>query len=128
MSAPKPKLPPRPSVLLVDDEAAIRDVLRLGLASQFDVEDAGSTSEAEAMMATRNYDVVVCDHMMPVEEGLPFLMRARKMFPKTQRILLTGYVNPELLSRSTELAGLAGCLMKPVNAADLAAAIRFAIQ
>lgn len=128
MSAPKPKFPPRPVVLIVDDEAPIRDVLRLGLASQFDVEDASSTSEAEAMMATKQYDVVVCDHMMPVEEGLPFLMRARKMFPKTQRILLTGYVNPELLSRSTELAGLAGCLMKPVNAVDLAAAIRFAIQ
>ena len=128
MSAHPPKTPPRPVVLLVDDEQGIRDVLRLGLQNQFDVDDASSTSEAEAMLATRHYDVVVCDHLMPVEEGLPFLMRARKMFPKTQRILLTGYVNPELLSRSSELAGLAGCLMKPVNAVDLAAAIRFAIQ
>jgi CheY-like chemotaxis protein len=128
MCATKPKLLPRPVVLLVDDEVSIRDVLRLGLENQFEVEEAASTSEAEAMMATRHYDVVVCDHMMPVEEGLPFLMRARKMFPKTQRILLTGYVNPELLSRSSELAGLAGCIMKPVNAVDLAAAIRFAIQ
>ena len=49
------------------------------------------------MMATKHYDVVVCDHIMPDEEGLPFLMRARKSFPKTQRILLTGYINPELL-------------------------------
>ena len=128
MSATTYQPPPRPTVLLVDDEAAIRDVLKLGLAKEFDVEDASSTNEAQMMMATKHYDAVVCDHLMPDEEGLPFLIRARKMFPKTQRILLTGYINPELLSRSTELAGLAGCLMKPTNASELADAIRFALQ
>jgi CheY-like chemotaxis protein len=127
MSAPNSPTPPRPTVLLVDDEAAIRTVLCLGLAAQFDIEEAASAGEAQMMMATKHYDVVVCDHIMPEEEGLPFLMRARKLFPKTQRILLTGYVNPELLSRSTELAGLAGCVMKPVNASDLAEAINFAL-
>jgi len=127
MSALPPEAPPRPTVLLVDDEAQIRDVLRLGLGAEFDVEEARSANEAELMMATRHYDVVVCDHMMPDEEGLPFLMRARKLFPKTQRILMTGYINPELLSRSTQLAGLAGCVMKPITAADLAEAIRFAL-
>ncbi len=128
MCANAPQTPPRPVVLIVDDEAPIRDVLRLGLQKEFEIEEAGSTAEAEAMLATRHYDVIVCDHIMPVEEGLPFLMRARKMFPRTQRILLTGYINPELLSRSTELAGLAGCVMKPVNSSELADAIRFAIQ
>ena len=117
----------RPTVLVVDDEAPVRGVLRLGLDPLFDVEEARSANEAELMMATRHYDVIVCDHIMPDEEGLPFLMRARKLFPKTQRILLTGYVNPELLSRSTELAGLAGCVMKPVNAVELAEAINFAL-
>ncbi len=127
MTARKPNLPVRPVVLLVDDEAAIRDVLVLGLRSHFDVEAASSTHEAELMLATRAYDVIVCDHLMPDEEGLPFLIRARQKFPKVQRILLTGYINPELLSRSTELAGLASCLMKPVAAPDLIAAIRQAL-
>ena len=127
MRAPPPQLAPRPTVLLVDDEASIRDVLRLGLQEEFDVEEAASANEAELMMATRHYDVIVCDHIMPEEEGLKFLIRSRQLFPKTQRILLTGYINPELLSRSTEVAGLAGCLMKPVNADQLAKAIRFAL-
>ena len=118
---------PRPAVLLVDDEAPVRDVLRLTLRDHFDVETAGSTNEAEMMMATHHYDVVVCDHLMPGEEGLVFLTRARKQFPQVQRILLTGYVNPELLSRSTAVAGLAGCLMKPVSAQALIDAIRLAL-
>jgi DNA-binding NarL/FixJ family response regulator len=125
MSNPAPD--PRPVVLLVDDEPAIREVLMLGLKAHFDVEAANSAQEAEMMMATRNYDVVVCDHLMPDEKGLEFLTRARMNFPQVQRILLTGYVNPELLSRSTQVAGLAGCLMKPVSSTALIEAIRLAL-
>ena len=123
---PRPP-PPRPVVLLVDDEAAIRDVLELGLKELFDVECARSADEAEMMLATRTFDVVVCDHLMPGEEGLTFLTRARTQFPKVQRILMTGYINPELLSRSTNLAGLSGCLMKPLSATTLIEAIRLAL-
>ncbi len=123
---PRP-VPPRPSVLLVDDEPPVLDVLELGLKEHFDVERARSASEAEMMMATANYDVIVCDHLMPDEEGLKFLTRAKTQFPKVQRILMTGYINPELLSRSTSMAGLSGCLMKPVAPADLIAAIRLAL-
>jgi two-component system response regulator HupR/HoxA len=64
---------------------------------------------------------------MPEEEGLAFLVRARKQFPQVQRILLTGYMNPELLSRSTSIAGLASCLMKPISGATLIEAIRIAL-
>ena len=127
MTARQQIVPIRPTVLIVDDEQGIRDVLTLGLAKDFEVESARSANEAEAMLATRHYDVIVCDHLMPDEEGLTFLIRARTQFPKVQRILLTGYMNPELLSRSTELAGLASCIMKPVAAPDLIAAIRLAL-
>lgn len=119
--------PPRPVVLLVDDEAAIRDVLELGLKDHFDVECARSANEAEIMMATRSYDVIVCDHLMPDEEGLAFLTRARTQFPQVQRILMTGYINPDLLSRSTSIAGLSGCLMKPVSTPALVEAIRLVL-
>jgi DNA-binding NtrC family response regulator len=124
--APDPVQPPI-AVLLVDDETEIREVMALGLKEYFEVESACSASEAEMMLATRSYDVVVCDHLMPEEEGLPFLVRARRQFPKVQRILVTGYINPELLSRSTTMAGLAGCFMKPVNMAEVVQAIRLAV-
>ena len=124
---PSRPLPPRPVVLLVDDEPEMRAVMELGLKDHFDVETAPSTAEAEMMLGTRSYDVIVCDHLMPEEEGLPFLTRARRQFPQVPRILVTGYINPELLSRSTALAGLAGCLMKPVNMAELLDMIRLAL-
>lgn len=116
----------RPVVLLVDDEPEMLKVLELGLREHFEVECAGSANEAEMMLATRSYDVMVCDHLMPDEEGLAFLVRARRQFPRVQRILLTGYVNPDLLSRSSGVAGLAACLMKPVSTPALVEAIRLA--
>ncbi|MCX6955959.1 MAG: response regulator [Verrucomicrobia bacterium] len=127
MSASSGHTPSRPVVLIVDDEAQLREVLQLGLGAEFEVETARSADEAELMMATREFDVVVCDHLMPGEEGLVFLSRAKKQFPRTQRILLTGYMNPELLSRSIAVAGLAACLMKPVSTPDLILAIRQAL-
>jgi CheY-like chemotaxis protein len=126
MNAPRPPLP-RQSVLLVDDEQDILNVVTLGLNPHFDIETARSAAEAEMMLATKSYDVVVCDHLMPDEEGLTFLTRARTQFPKVQRILVTGYINPELLSRSSSVAGLAGVLMKPVNTAELIQTIRLAV-
>ena len=118
----------RPVVLLVDDEPALLDSMRQGLATEFDLDFAASAEEAELMMATRNYDVVVSDHLMPGEEGLQFLIRAGSRRPATRRILLTGYMNPELISRSVAVANLSSCLVKPIHAAELAKAIRAALR
>jgi thioredoxin reductase (NADPH) len=117
----------KPVVLLVDDEIEICTVLELGLKDQCDVESARSAEEAELMLATRNYDVIVCDHLMPEEEGIAFLTRAMRLFPKVRRILMTGYTNPELLARCTGLADLSGCLVKPVRAAEMMVAINQAL-
>ena len=119
--------PGKPAVLLVDDELEIRKVLQIALQEHFEIESASSAQEAEMMLGTGAYDVVVCDHLMPGEEGLAFLTRARTQFPKVQRILITGYMNPELISRSTMVAGLSGCLMKPVSMPALVEAIRLAL-
>ena len=114
--------------MLVDDEPALLETFRLGLGGEFDLDLADSAEEAERRMATRAYDVVVCDHLMPGEEGLQFLIRASERYPRTQRILITGYMNPELLSRDVALARLATCLLKPVKATELAEAIRRAAK
>jgi DNA-binding NtrC family response regulator len=117
-------VPARLAVLLVDDELPLLDTFRLGLGNEFDLDCAESAAEAERKMAARSYDVIVCDHLMPGEEGLHFLIRASARHPRTQRILITGFMNPEMLAQNIALAGLSACLLKPVKAAELAAAIR----
>jgi DNA-binding NarL/FixJ family response regulator len=119
--------PARRPVLLVDDEPAFLDAMSQGMAGEFEVVTAASAAEAVSRMAMRKYAVVICDHILPGEAGLDFLIRMRERHPETRRILLTGYINPELLSRSLEVAGLSACMLKPVRAAELAKAVREAL-
>ncbi len=105
----------RPKVLIVDDEEALLHVMRLRLEEDYEVETANSTAEADVQLGLQRFDVVMADHLMPGETGLDFLMRVREHFPKTKRILVTGYLNPELISRAQMLAELSGYLLKPVS-------------
>ena len=116
--------PSRPLVLVGDDEVEIRLALKLGLEAEFEVHLASSAEEAEGMLATCGYNALLCDHLMPGEDGLPFLMRMRQKYPDVHRIMMTSYINPELLARSEALAGLSACLMKPLSLPVLIAAIR----
>jgi two-component system, NtrC family, response regulator HupR/HoxA len=119
--------PGRPVVLLVDDESELLDVLGEGMKNEFTVETAASAEEADLLMASSGYDVLICDHMLPGEAGLEFLIRMSERHPGTRRIMLTGYMNPELISRSVAVARLSACLLKPVKAAALATAVRTAL-
>lgn len=117
----------RGPVLLVDDEPALLDAMKQGMAVEFDVETATSAAEAETLIGARRYAALICDHMLPGEAGLDFLVRMRELHPEMRRILLTGYMNPELISRSVAVAELSACLIKPVHAAELAEAVRAAL-
>lgn len=124
---PLPESSRRPAVLIVDDETQLLEAMREGLAAEFDVTTATCAAEAEMLLGSREFAVLVCDHMMPGESGLDFLVRMRESHPDTRRILVTGYMNPELLSRSVTVAELAACLLKPVKTADLAGSVRAAV-
>ncbi|HEY5080009.1 MAG TPA: response regulator [Opitutaceae bacterium] len=127
MAAPEPKPKGLPVVLLVDDEPLLLDTLGEDLKETCRVYTAKSAAEAETMLAARRYDVIVCDHMLPGEQGLDFLMRAMEMVPTTRRILITGYTSPEFIGRSTALGGLSACLIKPMRSSEIVAAIRAAL-
>ncbi len=122
---PKPR--PVPVVLLVDDEPLLLDSLGQELQDSCKLYTAASAAEADLRLAARRYDVVVCDHMLPGEQGLDFLSRIMELMPSTKRILITGYTSPEFISRSIAIAGLSACLVKPVRASEIAAAIRAAL-
>ncbi len=120
--------PVKPLVLIVDDEQPFLDMLEQAFADDFDLITLTSAAAAEKLMAMRRFEVVVCDYLMPGEMGLDFLVRCAERWPQTRRILLTGYINPELLSRSMAIADLSACLLKPLRPAELAQAIRAALK
>jgi len=117
----------KPTVLLIDDEPNILELMRVGLERDYEIETAGSAEDASLLTGTRQYDVIVCDQVMPGQNGLEFLMQSAERQPGTRRILLTGYINPELLSRAVPLAGLSACIIKPAHPNELRVAIQKAL-
>jgi two-component system phosphate regulon response regulator PhoB len=68
-----------PHILVVEDEAALADLIRYNLAAEgLRVAIAGSGEEAELMVAEDAFDLVVLDWMLPGMSGLEFCRRLRK--------------------------------------------------
>ncbi len=111
--------PKKDAVLLVDDEKALLDVFSTALSPVFDITTASTAREADFILQKKQFKVVVADHLMPGGNGMNFLVRAREEFPHMQRILVTGYMKPEMLLRSVNEAALFRYLLKPVAIGEL---------
>ena len=118
----------RAAILVVDDERPILDMFSQALEPFFEVVTATSAREAEFAMRKRVFKVVVADHLMPGGNGMSFLVRCREEYPHTQRVLVTGYMKPEMLLRSVNEAALYRYLLKPVQMTDLVRIVQDAVR
>jgi DNA-binding NtrC family response regulator len=116
------------AVLLVDDEKPLLEVFASALAPYFDITMAGTAREADFLLQKKAFKVVVADHLMPGGNGMNFLVRAREEFPHMQRILVTGYMKPEMLLRSVNEAALFRYLLKPVSMPELVKVVQDAAK
>ena len=119
---------PRGAVLLIDDEKPLLSLFAEALSPFFEVAMATSTREAGLIMHKKAFKVVVCDHLMPGGNGLSFLVDIREEYPNTQRVLVTGYMKPEMLLRSVNEAALFRYLLKPVAMAELVKVVQDAAK
>ncbi|MGV6851942.1 MAG: phosphate regulon transcriptional regulator PhoB [bacterium] len=82
-------------ILIVEDEQAIREMLRYALEQKgFVVDEAESAQQAREKMAELRPDLVIVDWMMPGESGIKFIGRLRKdsVFSSLPVIMLTARV------------------------------------
>jgi response regulator RpfG family c-di-GMP phosphodiesterase len=111
-------------ILLVDDEPALRELLRATFeGADVSVDEAESGLEAEARIRRRRPDVIVLDLRMPGMDGVELCKRL-KAEPRTREIpivLLTG-ADPEE-ARRAQRAGAAALVRKPFSPLDLLAVV-----
>ena len=103
---------PQTSVLIVDDEPAVRDLMSrwvsgLGLRPQ----TAANAAEALATLERQPYDVAVIDVMMPGHDGLWLTNELRRVQPHTAVIVATACA--ELMSGDAQPGLIADFLIKP---------------
>ncbi len=80
-------------VIVADDEAGIRELMRTLLSLEPDFEvvgQAGDGVEAVELVSALHPDLVVIDISMPVMDGLEAISRIRKVSPATRVAVLSG--------------------------------------
>ena len=112
----------RPTILAVDDEEGILDVIRLGLEDDFDVVTATSGSEALDLLAHRHVDVVLLDLRMPDMGGEEVLRRLGSARTRPPVIVVTVVRQTETVVECMKL-GAVDYVTKPWDSGELRATI-----
>jgi len=110
----------RHKVLIVDDEPAIRDSYRRVLKVNYDVDVAENSEAALSLIEQCSYDVILCDVIMPGQDGVGFAKVLSDRHPEQARSLMfcTGGVLEAAQERF--LSGWSnGYLRKPLSAQEL---------
>ncbi|OQX25965.1 MAG: Fis family transcriptional regulator [Desulfobacteraceae bacterium IS3] len=117
-----------PSVMVIDDEASIRQSLS-GLLSDegFDVATASNGYEALKIIESESPDLVLLDIWMPGIDGIETLKEIKKNNPFVQVIIITGHGNIETAVKATKL-GAFDLIEKPLSIDKVLVAIHNALN
>ena len=103
----------RPRVLVVDDEASIRDLLSKTLAlAEYDVDVAPDGRSALERMRMYSYDLLIADLKMPGMDGLTVIREAKRYKGDLPVIIITGFSTEASAIEAVNL-GVSGYLTKP---------------
>ena len=119
-------------VLIMDDEADVRKVVRLTLEKAgYEVMEAEDGEKAiEEIQRGENpilMDTIICDIRMPKINGVEAIDYFQKQFPRVPLIVMTGH--PDLEMATSVLArGVVAYLVKPVDSEKLVATVAKAVD
>lgn len=115
-----------PSILVVDDEAIIRDLCSRIL-KDYRILQAENGQEALRILDQETVDLILVDIMMPVMNGLDLLQRVKDENPEQLVIIMTGFADKEIILRALK-AHADDFIQKPINLLQLKTAIMKALE
>jgi CheY-like chemotaxis protein len=81
---------PRPRLLLVEDDPAVRRSLRRMLEDVYAVEEAGTLAEASAALQAWSFAAVLTDYQLPDGLGTAILEQSQRAIRGSRRVLMSG--------------------------------------
>jgi excisionase family DNA binding protein len=112
----------RPRVLVVDDEASIRELLSKTLAlAEYEVDTAPDGRAAVERLRLGQYDLLIADLKMPGMDGLSLIREAKRFKGDLPVIIITGFSTESSAIEAVNL-GVAGYLTKPFRVPQVLAA------
>ncbi len=105
------------SILVADDEAPQRQLMRAVLEKDFAVVTAANGEEARQLLSQRSFDLVITDERMPMMSGSELLRWMRENAPETPVVVLTAFGSIQTAVEAIKL-GAADYLTKPLKSPD----------
>lgn len=100
-------------VLILDDELEILKALKRLLHREYDVDIFTSGTDAIRALEETDFPIIISDMRMPIMDGAEFLEKAHELSPISQKILLTGFSDPEDTSRAVNKGHINFYINKP---------------
>ncbi len=120
-----------PRVLLIEDEASIRAVLKDILKDQkelkLEVDEAKDGAEGLAKLESEHYDLAFCDIKMPKMDGMEVLQKAKEKGIATTFVMISAHGTTEIAVDATKL-GAYDFLQKPPDLNRLLITLRNALD
>ncbi len=114
-------------VLVVDDEADIRDVLAFELGREgFEAATAASGLDALAAARGRHFDLAITDLKMPGMDGIATLEGLKAIDPSIRVLIATGYASEQTRARCMA-SGACGYIQKPFDLDEILAVVTKAL-
>jgi DNA-binding NtrC family response regulator len=111
-------------ILLVEDEASQREMLREFLAQEgYQVATAASGEEALGLLRQQAFDLLLVDFKMPGMTGAELLQQAKKLDPEIDAVMMTAYGSIDSAVAALK-AGAQDYLTKPIDLEELLLLIR----
>jgi DNA-binding NtrC family response regulator len=121
--------PSQYTVMLIDDDPAVRRFLvRVLAGTEYQVVDFGSPKEALEHLRHEAVDIILCDYKMPEMSGTEVLSQARLIQPDNVRMILTGHADVDMAMEAINEGGVLRLMTKPVRPDELIMALRGAVE
>ena len=120
-SLPLAPLKYRHSILVVDDEEAILDIMTIVLAREgYDLHTASSAEEGlKKLREIPDLSLIISDQIMPGMTGVEFLEQALSIRPDAQRVLLTGFTDTDAIINAINKGRIHLYISKPWRKEEL---------
>lgn len=119
----------RPRLLFIDDEEINRSNFQQTFGDEYTILLAGSGEEALEIMARENdLALILSDQRMPGLSGAEILARARGLVPHAERIMITGYCEPDDIMAAINQGHVYRYILKPWTSEELRIAIIHAVE